>query len=72
MWIRVNGRGHVRIKIERSAKERLRRVKEMWRGQVKEEDRAERERETEKSKGDVERASEGGRYSGERNRDGGE
>jgi hypothetical protein len=33
----------------------------MWRGQVKEEDRAKRERETEESKEDVERESEGGR-----------
>jgi hypothetical protein len=33
----------------------------MWSGKVKEEDRAESERETEESKEDVERASEGGR-----------
>ncbi len=41
-------------------KDRRRRLKKMWRGGVKEEDRAESERETEESKGDVERASEGG------------
>ncbi len=33
----------------------------MWSGKVKEEDRVQSERETEKNKEDVERASEGGR-----------
>ncbi len=44
----------------------------MWRGQVKEEDRAKSERQTEESNGDVKRGPEGGRQSGERKIDEGE
>jgi hypothetical protein len=44
LWIIERRDVTVRIKIEQRAKDRRRRVKEMLRGQVKEEDRAENQR----------------------------